>query len=622
MLSAAKKFNAAKKNAPLFCKRNFLLASTLLMISGCGSDGSDNTPVPPPTPTPAPEPAPAPAPTDPSMTLIGRFNDGQQLDQGMAEIVSFHAASQSILVINAAASRVDILDASELDSEALSEPTSNSNLSRRSQLDVGADVEQAVTGFTSGGINSVAVNGNLMAVAVENDARQADGFIAFYQLDNLGAATFISAVEAGALPDNVQISSDGRWVVSANEGEPSGDYSNDPEGSISVIAVTDGSPASEASQLRFNEFNSDGSRAAELPAGVRISHPGATVAQDLEPEYVAFSADNSTAYVSLQENNAIAVIDLDNPHIERIFALGSIDHGAVDNGLDASNKDACDEDDIADGKCSTVNDGINIRRYQHLYGLPMPDSIASYSLNDTRYVVTANEGDSREYSYSTDEASCEAAGHDYDDGSCFSWVDEKRIGKLDLDASIFDSSLQDNAQLGRLKVMRDQGRNASGEYEALYAFGGRSFSIFNADSGERVFNSGDDFEQITATQLGSQGFNNNNDENAFDNRSDDKGPEPEALAIGLIDERHYAFIGLERTGGIMLYDITEPSSPRFLEYTLNRNLDSDIENELASAGDLGPEGMKFVEAAHSPTGHPLLLVGNEVSGTTSVYEIK
>lgn len=164
--------------------------------------------------------------------------------------------------------------------------------------------------------------------------------------------------------------------------------------------------------------------------------------------------------------------------------------------------------------------------------------------------------------------------------------------------------------------------DGDGDYDELYSFGTRSFSIWNADTGELIYDSGDDFEQITAEQLGYDGFNNNNTENKGDNRSDDKGPEPEALAVGEVNGHYYAFIGLERTGGIMMYNIDDPTAPEFVEYLLNRDLEVDIETDLESAGDLAPEGMAFVDAADSPTGNALLIVGNEVSGTTTVYEVK
>lgn len=601
-----------------FFKVGLLAASLSAVIVGCGGDSNNFDD--------EEQAATRALSEQPSLTLIGRFNEGQELDEGLAEIVAFHEASDSILVINASASTVDILDASSLTSEALENPLSSANLTRRAQVDVAnsVDADNALTSFTTGGINSVAVSGDLMAVAVQHDNKQANGVIAFFTLNNQGAATYLKSVVAGALPDNVQLSSDGAFAVAANEGEPSDDYQTDPEGSVTVVAITNGVPADMGTQITFTDFNEGQTRAGEM-AGVRVSHPDATVAQDLEPEYVAFSDDNTKAFVSMQENNAIAVIDLATTSIDRIFGLGYKDHSVAGNGLDASNRDECDQAAIDDGDCTELHNGINIKTWDNLRGLYMPDSIVSFSQNGTNYVVTANEGDSREYIYDADEAACDAANHDFDDeDGCIAWIDETRAGKLDLDATVFtDDTIQDNANLGRLKAINTEGdTDNDGEHEVIYSFGTRSFSIFNADTGALVSDSGDAFERITAEVLGTDGFNSTDDENDFDDRSDDKGPEPEALAVGTINDKTYAFIGLERVGGIMMYDISNPADPVFVEYSINRDFSVDIEDNLANAGDLAPEGMKFVDAADSPTGHPLLIVGNEVSGTTTVYEVK
>ena len=548
----------------------------------------------------------ADSPRQAVLTLIGRYAENQELDAGMAEIVAWHQASHSILVINAKDASVDVLDASMLASAALDSPLSASSLSRRGRIQVGRDVSIA-----AGSVNSVAVRGSLMAVAVEHDDKQADGVIAFYTLDGGGKAAFQKQVAAGPLPDSVAFTPDGATLLVANEGEPSDDYTRDPEGSVTLIAVRDGVAADTGTRVGFADFNAGGGRADELGDGVRISHPKASVAQDLEPEFVAASTDNTTAYVSLQENNALAVIDIAGRQVRRLIGLGAKDHGAAGNGLDASNKDGA----------------INIRTVDGLTGLYMPDTIAAFVHDGTNYVLTANEGDAREYFFDAGEAACSAAGSmdwDEDDG-CLAWSDEKRVRKLELDATVFPDakSLQKKKNLGRLKAVATEGDiDGDGDHDAIVAFGARSFSIWDADSGEQVFDSGDDFERITAEALGTTGFNATDDENGFDDRSDDKGPEPEALAVGEVGGRRYAFIGLERTGGIVVYDITQPSAAAFVQYVTNRNYTVDIEDNLPQAGDLAPEGMTFVPAADSPTGHALLIVGNEVSGTVAVYEVR
>lgn len=146
--------------------------------------------------------------------------------------------------------------------------------------------------------------------------KQNNGYIAFYQTDG----TFLSSVEAGALPDMVTFTHDGSMVIVANEGEPNGDYSNDPEGSITIIDISSGVASASATQVRFTDFNAGGTKS--LTGSVRISAKSASVAQDLEPEYITVADDNKTAYVALQENNAIALVDLTSQSVSKIVGLG------------------------------------------------------------------------------------------------------------------------------------------------------------------------------------------------------------------------------------------------------------------------------------------------------------
>jgi hypothetical protein len=306
-------------------------------------------------------------------------------------------------------------------------------------------------------------------------------------------------------------------------------------------------------------------------------------ANNIEPEYVAVNANSQEAYVICQENNAIAKVNISGGSITSLMPLGYKDHSVAGNGLDASNRD----------------DTINITTYP-FRGLYQPDAAKSYTVNSTAYIVTANEGDSRDYD---------------------AYSEEERLEDLTLDATAFPnaSKLQLAENGGRIKVTTSMGdTDGDGDYDEIYTYGARSFSIWDA-SGNLVFDSGDEFEQVIATDDPDH-FNSTNDDNdSFDNRSDDKGPEPEAVEIAEIGGSFYAFIGLERHGGIMAYDITDPSAPTFLDFVNNRNWS--VAADAAGAGDLGPEDIKFVSDTDSPDGKFYILTANEVSGTVSAFEL-
>ena len=265
------------------------------------------------------------------------------------------------------------------------------------------------------------------------------------------------------------------------------------------------------------------------------------------------------------------------------------------NGIDASN---------SDGK-------INIRQWP-VKGLYMPDAIASFRVDDQDYLITANEGDAREYIYKDP-----VTGNDVN-----ALVESVRIGssavQLDPARFPFAATLKNNANLGRLNITNTMGRNpATGLYEELYAFGARSFTVWSAN-GDQLFDSGEELERITAAAFPAN-FNASNTSNDFDSRSDDKGPEPEGVVVGKIKGRTYAFIGLERIGGVVVYDVSNPAAPSFVQYLNNRDFSQAPDSPLA--GDLGPEGLLLIEAHESPNKKPLLVIANEVSGTTTVYEI-
>jgi len=560
-----------------------------------------------------------------NVEVVGRFATGTY-GKSAAEIVQFHKNSNSAFSINGGANQIEVINLTNLSTTEVSNPVADESLSSNaftfpSNVTVknSAGVEKTIA---LGAVNSIAIKGDLLAVAVEADVKQNNGAILFYSLNELGDGTFIKAVEAGALPDMVTFTPDGTKVLVANEGEPNTDYSNDPEGSISIISVVDASPVDFAiiinmsTDIVFNDdtlapedFDTDVKRMKLLSdAGVKFAGPtGNTVAKDLEPEYIATSADSKLAYVSLQENNAIGIINLEDLTIE-VKALGYKDWGKYQ--LDFSNKDEVPE----------------FKSIQGLYGMYQPDTIASYSWNGATFIVSANEGDAREYDGFSEEVRVKDI------------IDTGELNQL-LSTELqtqYDESGGKN-YLGRLKVTTALGdKEQDGTFEKLFAYGARSFSIWDQNV-NLVFDSGDDFGKISAAILGNN-FNAAHTENKGDNRSDDKGGEPEAVDVGVIEGRTYAFIAQERAGDLFIYDITNPFNTAFVTHYNNRDFDIDYEmdDDLADpcdvaekmdcsnvdmAGDLGPESIKFIPAIDSPTSNPLLIIGNEVSGTVTVYQV-
>ena len=541
-----------------------------------------------------------------NINLIGRAVLNAQSPEGAAEIVAYQASKKWIYAINSSGDEavVNIIPADTFDTAALVKD--NEGIVTATNL--ASAITLSLNENTPGDANSIAIDANnqLLAVAMAATSVGEAGQIAFYNISG-DTPVFIKNVTVGALPDMVAFSHDGAKVVVANEGEPNGDYSIDPEGTISIIDITNGTIADNALSINFQDYNN---KQAELEAqGLVFANPtgrtingnliNTTVAMDLEPEYVSISKDNKYAYVSIQENNGLAIINLEDNSLE-LKGLGFKDWSNLQ--FDASDKDG----------------GVNFKSYPGLYGMYQPDTIASFSWKGANFIVSANEGDAREYFFdASDEADCIAQGGlDYDakDG-CLAYIDESRVEDLALAAN-FDYLNNDDNDIGRLKVTTVKGdKNNDGQYESLYAYGARSFTIWDSN-GLVVFDSGDQIARVTASVHGNA-FNNNEDENKGDTRSDDKGAEPEALTLGEVGDRLFAFVGLERMGTIMVFDITNPYDVKFQDYFYNRGLEPSAD----ISGDLAPEGMTFVPAAQSATNEALLIIGNEISGSIAVWEI-
>ncbi len=488
---------------------------------------------------------------------LGTYSAGVY-NQGASEIVAHDPLTQRLYTVNGATSKIDVL-----------------SIAVPSQPILLFSIDLAPYGRQA---NSVAVKNGIVAVAVEAAVKTDNGKAVFFDTNG----HYLNAVTVGALPDMITFTPDGDKVLVANEGEPNNDYTIDPEGSVSIINIRFGVQNPIVRTAGFTSFNG-----STLNPSIRIFGPNATVAQDLEPEYIAVSDDSRTAWVTLQENNAVGVLNLRTGRFTRLIPLGFKNHSLSRNAMDSSDRIS-----------SSVPGVIDISP-KPVFGMYQPDGIAAFKDRGENYFITANEGDAREYAALTEEA---------------------RINSLLLDPAVFPNFafLKTDAQIGRLNVTKTLGNfDGDAEYEGLFAFGARSFSIWT-ERGEQVYDSGDDIEQITAQTYPSF-FNAGNTNNTRDDRSDNKGPEPEGVTVGEAYGRNYAFIGLERIGGILVYELSDPESPRFIQYINNR--DFSAATNTAAAGDLGPEGLHFISRSDSPTNTPLLVVANEISGTTTVFEV-
>ncbi|MGB7086255.1 MAG: choice-of-anchor I family protein [Phormidesmis sp.] len=494
------------------------------------------------------------------LSFQGRFDSDRGEDS--AEIGTFDPGSDQLAITNSSDNSIDLV-----------------SILNPAAPELNATIDLNPFGA---GINSVAFSNGILAAALEADPATEQGSVVFF--DHNG--NFLKQVTVGSLPDMLTFTGDGSKLLVANEGEPAAGV--DPEGSVSIIDLSDGIDNAVVETATFQGFNG---KEEELRArGVRLFPDVGTtlsVAQDLEPEYIALSEDGTTAYVALQEANAIGVLDIGAAEFTDIWGLGLKDYSQ--SGLDASDKDS----------------GINIGP-EPVFGLYMPDAIASYSVEDETYIVTANEGDDRGDA-NEDERGDAIRIAELAEVNSF----ERNGLALDpaLDHSLNADKMIEDEGLGRLTVSSIDGDiDGDGDIDQIVAYGGRSFSIFKSD-GTLVYDSGDDFEQITARMIPERFNSADNNLEEFDARSDNKGPEPEGVTIGRYQGRTVAFVGLERTGGVMIYDISDPAQATFLDYA------------PALPEDISPEGVLYISPEDSPTGQPLLVTTNEVSGTTAIYQV-
>ena len=496
-----------------------------------------------------------------TVTALGTYAGG---GAAAAENVGFDPTTKRAFITNGATKSLDIVD--------FSTPSAPTLITSVSISAYGSD------------LTSVAVKNGVVAVAVPvaptGVNTPSNGVVVLFDT----AGNFLGQVTVGVLPDSLTFSRDGKTIVVAGEAEPLCDPNNnnvsaaqDPLGTVSIISIANGPASPTVTTLDFSSF----SASTLLSENVRVFFPNSSAAQDLEPEYATISADGTRAWVTLQENNAMAIVDLQNNQILDVVSFGYKDHSLPGNGLDVSDKDN-----------GSNGPAINIANWP-LLGMYMPDAISAFTTESGEFLATANEGDSRDW-------------------TCF--AEESRISALDFTGSSVSASLRTNLTMGRLTSTKSF--PTASPITNMYSFGARSFSIWST-SGSLVWDSGDQLEQYITANYPTLHNAQNGDTTTFDTRSDNKGPEPEGLVVGKVGGRSIAFIGLERAGGFMVYDVTTPTAPVFNSYV----------NPLLAGGqgpgttDTGPEGLVFVSGCDTSDGVPLVLVANEISGTTTMYQV-
>ncbi|HEX3039152.1 MAG TPA: choice-of-anchor I family protein, partial [Caproiciproducens sp.] len=486
-----------------------------------------------------------------------RISKDSNAEGGCAEIVRYNPDNRSYYVVDGVDKQLSIVNLNSL-KDSKSE---NTGLAKTKTINF-SDMAKYIPGFTFGDLTSVAIdtNRNLVAVAVQEQDYTKNGAVVLLDYDG----NYIKYFPTGVQPDMVCFSPDSNYILTADEGEPRGGYAagtTDPKGSVTLINISCGITEASGKTVTFNLFDA---QRAQLVTDNVILKKGASPSADLEPEYIAVAGDK--AYVTCQEANAIATLDLKTARFTSVKGLGFQDFGNVPV-------------DVLKSDSAGIKDSANPELQPNLRGIYMPDGIAAYQAGGKTYLLTANEGDSRSWP---------------------SYTNEKKVS--------FKS--------GYKKLTCLDTSDYDGNFEAgkSYLFGGRSVSVWDADTMKQIADTGSDFETITA-KANPAHFNCSNDDVEADSRSNKKGPEAEFVTTGAVDGKPYAFIGLERIGGVLAYDISSITAPKPVDYLNTRDFSAPV------AGDDSPEGLDFVPAADSPNGYPLLLAANEVSGTVSMMKV-
>ena len=515
------------------------------------------------------------------VTEISSITSGD--GEGSAEIATFHAGSKRIFATNGVKNSIDVFDISDV-----ANPTKVASVSLApygndvTSVAAGKDVVVAV----------VNVSDKFSATGVPTTT---NGKIVVFDTDG----KVLSAPDVlGVLPDSVTFAPDGTTALVAIEGQPvcakddpattekeSADYSkaSDPVGGVSVVDLTDPT----APVVRFAGF--DKFTVAQMRAkGIAVSAVVNDVSKDFEPEFVT-AVDNKTAYVTIQEANAIGKLNIKTATFESVSR-------AFEGNLSKVARDTSDKDS-----------GAGPRTYKNVVAASQPDAIAGFKFGYGNYYLTANEGDAREY-------------------TCLN--DDLRAASLKVDPRRFPDwkAMSATTALGRAKVNPNIGdRDGDGDIDTIHLRGANSTTMYH--NGAFVWDSADLLDQIQTSAFGVANINGAHSLSADkstmnyvgQDRSDDKGSEPEGVAVGMVGERRIAILGLERMTALVVFDITDPRAPVFQEWLQM------LPTKATPAKDVkhwSPEGIVFVPADKSPSGKALIITSYELSGSLSIHEIE
>ena len=503
--------------------------------------------------------------------------------EGSHEIVTYHAGSKRIFATNGVKNSIDIFDISDV--------ANPKKVSSVSLAPYGNDVTSVAAGKDVV-VAAVLVTETFSATGVPTTP---NGKIVVFDTNG---KVLSSPDVLGVLPDSVTFAPNGTTALVAIEAQPvcakddpataakeDTDYSkaSDPVGGVTVVDLSN--PASPV--LRFAGF--DQFTVPEMRAkGIAVSSVVNNVSKDFEPEFVT-AVDNNYAYVTIQEANAIGKLNIESATFESITR-------AFESKIAYVARDTSDRDS-----------GAGPRNYSNVVGASQPDAIAGFKVGSGQYFVTANEGDAREY-------------------TCLN--DDLRGSALKVDTRRFPDwkTLSGSAALGRAKVNPTIGdKDGDGDIDTIHLRGSNSMTMYR--NGIAIWDSADLLDQIQTQAFGVANINGSHslssDKSTMNyvgqDRSDDKGSEPEGVAVGMVGDRRIAILGLERMTALAIFDITDPGNPIFQEWLQM------LPTKATPAKDVkhwSPEGIVFVPASKSPSGKALIITSYELSGSLSIHQVE